>query len=129
MALQAVQRYPSDLTNKEWKILEPHVPKAKFGGRPYAHDMRQVMNGILYVKKTGCPWRFLPKDFPPWQTVYYYFRLWSLDETLEEMHAVLRGRLRKKLGRHEYPRGCILDSQSVKTSKKGDAKAGMRARK
>jgi putative transposase len=120
MALQAVTRYPSDLSHKEWKILEPHVPKAKPGGRPYAHAMREIINGMLYVKKTGCPWRFLPKDFPPWQTVYYYFRLWSLDGTLEELHAVLRGELRKKLGRHEYPSACILDSQSVKTGKKGD---------
>jgi putative transposase len=119
MVLQAPKRYPSDLTSKEWKILEPLLPKAKPGGRPYANDLQEIVNGILYIKKTGCPWRFLPKDFPPWKTVYHYFRLWSLDGTIEEIHAVLRGELRRKLGRNEHPSACILDSQSVKTSKKG----------
>ena len=108
--------YPSDLSDVEWQIIEPLVPPTKPGGRPRERDMREIVNAIFYLLRAGCPWRMLPHDFPPWQTVYYYFAQWSGDGTFKRMNDTLRIRLRVAVGREEQPSAAILDSQSVKTT-------------
>ena len=121
--------YPSDLTNQEWGILEPLVPPVKCGGRPADHARREVVNGIRYVLRTGCQWRALPHDLPPWKTVYTYFRTWRLNGTWKCIHDTLRKQVRQADGRHPEASAAILDSQSVKTTEKGGRAATMQARK
>ncbi len=123
------QSYPSDLTGDEWQILEPFVPPIKGGGRPAVHPRREIVNAILYVLRTGCQWRAIPHDLPPWKTVYTYFRTWRLDGTWQRIHTQLRRELRQAEGRHAEASAAILDSQSVKTTEKGDRAAMMQARK
>ena len=121
------RKYPSELSNKEWKILAPLVPPAKPGGRPRSHPDRDILNAILYVNKTGCQWRMLPNDYPPWETVYYYFREWSLDGTWQRINETLVKVKRLKSHRNESPSLLIIDSQSVKTSEKGGTAVTMQA--
>lgn len=121
--------YPSDLTDNEWRILEPLVPPVEGGGRPAEHARREILNAILYVLRTGCQWPYLPHDFPPWKTVYTYFRTWRLNGTWKHIHDTLRRQLRRAEGRHREASAAILDSQSVKTTEKGGRTATMRARK
>lgn len=111
--------YSSDLTAKQWKIIAPLIPKAKSGGRPRNADIREIINGVFYILKSGCDWRMLPHDFPPYQTVYEYFRNWKQDGTWKKIHDSLRGKVRKKAGKRAQPSAGIIDSQSVKTTKKG----------
>lgn len=92
-----VQRYPTDLTETEWMVLTPLIPAAKPGGRPRTTDMREVVNAIFYILRSGCQWRMLPTDFPPHQTVYDYFQAWRRAGVWERMHDTLRGDLREKL--------------------------------
>jgi transposase len=112
-------RYPSDLTDEEWRHMEPLIPPAKRGGGKRRVDMREVVNGVMYVLSTGCQWRYIPKDLPPRSTVHAYFGLWRYDGTLEKMHHVLYVKCREQAEREASPTVCIVDSQSVKSAEKG----------
>ena len=121
--------YPSDLTDERWALLEPPLPRAKPGGRPRSVDLREVANAMLYLLRTGCPWRSLPHDLPPWGTVWAYFRRWRDDGTLDRLHDELRAQVRQAAGRDPQPSAAILDSQSVKTAEKGGRAATTLARR
>jgi len=123
------EAYPSDLTDEQWALLAPLLPDAKPGGRPRSVDLREVVNGLLYVLRTGCPWRHLPHDLPPWGTVWAYFRRWRDDGTLDRLHDELRAQVRQAVGRDPQPSAAILDSQSVKTAEKGGRAATTLARR
>jgi transposase len=122
-------RYDTDVTDAEWRILEPLVPAVKLGGRPADHARREIVNAILYICRTGCQWRLLPHDLPHWKTVSTYFRLWRLDGTWARIHDALRTDVRRAAGRHPQASAAILDSQSVKTTEKGGRAATTPARK
>ena len=113
------EAYPSDVSDQEWAILEPLIPAAKPGGKPRTTDMREVLNAIFYVNKSGGQWRMLPHEFPKWQTVYYYYNTWRKGGLWGQWNALLRERVRKAAGREASPSAAILDSQSVKTTQKG----------
>jgi transposase len=125
-------KYHSDLTDEQWKLIEPFLPRSKSGtrrgGRP-PRDRRVVVNGIVYLVRTGCQWRMLPREFGPWATVHHHYRIWRLDGTLEKIHAALRKQTRVKAGRKSTPSAAIIDSQSVKTAEKGGTVGTTRARK
>jgi putative transposase len=108
--------YPTDLSDVEFACLEPHLPPPKRRGRPWKHPVRAILDAICSVVRTGCQWRALPHEYPPWSTVHYWFRRWRLDGTWERVHAVLRERLRVASGRHPQPSAGVIDSQSVKTT-------------
>ena len=126
-------RYPSDLTDAEWALVEPLIPPAKRGGRRRSVNLREVLNAIFYVMSTGCQWNALPKDLPPKSTVYDYLDLWDWDGTLERIHHTLYVAVREREGREASPTAAIIDSQSVKGAQKGalrsTPRATMRARK
>ena len=114
-------RYPSDLTEAEWGLIGPLIPPAKRGGGKRTVNIREVINGLMYVLSTGCQWRAIPKDFPPKSTVYGYFDLWTYDGTLERIHHVLYVMCREAEGREASPTAAVIDSQSVKSAEKGGA--------
>ena len=117
--------FPSNLSADEWARLEPLIPAATPGGRPRKTDMRSAMNAILYLLRTGCPWRYLPRDgFPPRSTVYNIFRKFQHDGVWEAIWAELAMALRERLGREASPTAAILDSQTLKAAEKGDARPG-----
>ena len=126
-------RYPSDLTDEEWAQVAPLIPPAKRGGNRRHVDMREVVNGLMYVLSTGCQWRAIPKDLPPRSTVHSYFDLWSWDGTLERIHHALYVACRERALREASPTAAIIDSQSVKSAEKGGPAstrtASMRARR
>jgi transposase len=112
-------RYPSDLSDDEWALIAPLIPPAKHGGRRREVDVREVMNGVLYVLETGCQWRALPKDLPPKSTVHDYLMLWDWDGTLERVHYTLYLMPRDLEDREASPSAAVIDSQSVKSAEKG----------
>ena len=120
-------RYPTDLTDAEWALVEPHVRPAKRGGRPRTTNVREVMNAILYLLGTGCQWRALPKDFAPRTTVFEYLDLWEWDGTLARMHHALFVATREHAGKEASPTAAIIDSQSVKGAEKGGRSSKLRA--
>ena len=111
--------YPTDLTDAQWAVLEPLIPPPKPGGRPRALDMRQVVNAIVYLDRAGCQWRMLPREYPNWKTVYWYFTRWQDDGTWERLTDALRRQVRRQMGRDPDPSAAILDSQSVTTTQRG----------
>jgi putative transposase len=113
------KRYTSDLSDAEWALLEPLIPAAKPGGRPRSVNMREVVNGIFYVLKTGCQWGNLPGDFPPYSTVFDYYNQWRKNKVWQAMNEALREQVRISEGREATPSAAILDSQSIKTTEKG----------
>jgi putative transposase len=113
------QLYPTDLTDEQWAVLAPLIPPPKPGGRPRTLDMRRVMNAILYIDRAGCQWRMLPREYPNWKSVYWYFTRWQDDGTWEALTDALRRQLRRKRGRDPEPSAGILDSQSVKSTQRG----------
>jgi putative transposase len=116
--------YSTDLTDAEWSCFEPHVPVPRERGRPRIHTTREILNAIFYVVRSGCPWRLVPRDFPPWETVYWWFRRWRIDATVERLNAALREVLRARLGRDPLPSAGIADSQSTKTTGVGGEQRG-----
>ena len=117
--MSARKAYATDLSNEEWRILEPLLPPAKPGGRPRTHATRELLNAIFYVVRGGCAWRLLPHEFPPWKTVYHYFRAWRIDGTWERVNGTLRERVRAIAGRETTPSAAIVDSQSARTTERG----------
>jgi putative transposase len=110
--------YPTDLSDEQWQAVSRLIPPAKPGGRPRTVNMRAVLNALFYLARTGCAWRMLPKDFPPKDTVYTYFKSFREAGIWEQMHDLLRKRVRVKHGKQQQPSAAIIDSQSVKTTEK-----------
>ncbi len=122
----SVKRYPSDLTDEEWEILKEALEEIEpyTTGRPREVDLREVLNAIYYINKTGCQWRYLPKDFPSYLLVSYYYQKWVYNKTWEKLNTALRQNLRKKNGRSENPSAGIIDTQSVKGTPESALESG-----
>ncbi|WP_328668405.1 IS5 family transposase [Streptomyces sp. NBC_00328] len=118
------RRYPSDLSDARWKLVEPVLTAWRSErrgrgldiGRPPDHDLRSLLDAVLYVNRTGIPWRYLPHDYPHWNTVYAYFARWQEEGVFDQLNSLLRRQVRRQEGRSEEPSACVIDSQSVKTS-------------
>ena len=117
-------RYPTDLSDDEWRCICPHLPEPTGQGRPRLHGLRAILDAVFYVLKSGCPWRLLPRDFPPWKSVYDWFRKWRIDGTWERLNTELRESLRARLGRDPNPSAGIVDSQTTRTTGVGGTQRG-----
>lgn len=113
------RRYGTDLSDAAWALVAPVLPPAKAGGRPRTTDLRAVLGAIFYLLRTGCQWRLLPRDFPPWSTVHHYFRTWRRTGVWVRLHRALYARARAAAGRSPCPTLVIMDGQSVKTTERG----------
>ena len=116
-------RYEHDLTDEEWAEISPEIPPAKPGGNKRTVDLREVVNGVMYILGTGCQWRAIPKDLPPRSTIYDYLDRWSHDGTLERIHHALYVKCREQACREANPTAAVIDSQSVKSAEKGGARS------
>jgi transposase len=115
---EPARRYPCDLADQEWAVIAAVLPAPRPGGpgRPAVHPRRRIVEAILYVNRTGCAWRYLPSEYPPWRTVYGYFAAWRADGTLDRVHDTLRGQARAAAGRRRAPSAAVIDSQSVRAA-------------
>lgn len=120
-------RYPSDLTDDEWRLIAPLIPPAKRGGNKRTIVVREVVNGLMYILSTGCQWKAIPKDLPPSSTINDYFHRWDYDGTLDRIHHALYVKCRELLDRDTSPTAAIIDSQSVKSAEKGGSTSIRRA--
>lgn len=123
------EQYDTDLKDDEWQILERLIPEIKAGGHPGKHSRREIVNGILYVLRSGCQWRLMPHDLPKWKTVYHYFRTWRVDGRWRKIHDALRTQVRQSFQRNKQPSAAILDSQTTKTTEKGGLVATMQVKR
>src|SRR5688572_26582774 len=111
--------YPSDLTDAQWQLIGPHIPPERWGGRTRSVEMREVVNGIMYLVRTGCPWRAIPHDLPNWNTCRHYYDRFRGDGTWELLNWKLRDAVRARAGRPLQPSAAVVDTQSVKCGGKG----------
>jgi putative transposase len=118
--------YPTDLSDCEWALIQHLVPTAKHGGRPEQSPKREILDAIFYIRRSGCAWRLLPHNFPPWQIVYQYCWRWRRDGTCQHRHDLLRGDVRVATGKQRQPSAGIIGSQSIKTTETGGSAAMMR---
>lgn len=129
LSMQTRKAYPSDLTDAEWDLIEgafPGPPSPSHPGRRRAYPVREVVNAIVYLLKTGCPWRHLPHDLPPYTLVSHYFHAWRKGGLVERLHDLLRARLRRDKKREAQPRTLAIDSQTVRSAEKGGARTPAR---